>query len=68
MSQNKKNYTVAGIIGIAVFVFGWIAWIVSEYRPTASGQRAWEVIAFLCFAAFVGLIIMAFVKDNRRGV
>lgn len=62
----KRDWTVPGIIGIAVFVFAWVAWAISEYRPTAKGQITWEWISGICFGIFVGMIVYAFVATNRK--
>lgn len=65
-NEVKRNYTPGAIAGIALLAFGFIAWAISEYRPTAEGQRAWEWISGISFAGFVGLVIYAFVSTKRR--
>jgi hypothetical protein len=66
MEPKRKNWTVPAIVAIAFFVFGWIAWAISEYRPTAKGQIAWEWVAGFSFFAFVVMCGIAYIAGNRK--
>lgn len=64
-TPKKRNWTIGGIIGIACIVLGFYFLIQADYRPTAGGTDTYNILAGICFAAFVGLIIYAFAATKK---
>lgn len=64
--QKSPNWTPGAIAVIGLIVFGFIAWAISEYRPTAFGQRTWEWIAGISLGGAVALFILAHLLIKRR--
>jgi len=61
----KPNYTIGGIVAIAAIVLGFYFLIGADYRPTGGGTDVYNILAGLCFAVFVGLVIYAFAAGKK---